>query len=76
VVDGVISEMSTWDGFLVSVLQVLRGGETVQARDLQDLVADHAGLTEAQRAEVIDSGSPDSEIASGGPFRPSPVPAQ
>ena len=50
--------MPTWDGFLVSVLQVLRSGETVLARDLQDLVADHVGLTDAQRAEVIDSGQP------------------
>ncbi|GAY11339.1 Mrr restriction system protein [Pseudonocardia sp. N23] len=48
--------MATWDGFLLPVLQVLKDGETVQARDLQDRVADHVGLTPEQRDEVLDSG--------------------
>jgi restriction system protein len=48
--------MPTWDGFLLPVLQVLRDGGTVQARDVQDRVAEHVGLTEEQRDEVLDSG--------------------
>lgn len=50
------SELPTWDGFLLPVLQVLKDGETVQAREVQDRVADHVQLTDAQRAEVLDSG--------------------
>ena|SRR5689334_22882275 len=33
-----------------------RDGETVQARDVQDRVAEHVGLTEEQRDEVLDFG--------------------
>lgn len=51
-----VSEMPTWDGFLLPVLQVLKDGETVQTRDVQERVADHVGLTEAQRDEVLNSG--------------------
>lgn len=51
-----VSEMPTWDGFMLPVLRVLRDGETFQARDIQDRVADHVGLTEEQRDEVLDSG--------------------
>ncbi|MBP2366452.1 restriction endonuclease [Pseudonocardia parietis] len=51
-----VSEMPTWDGFLLPVLQVLSDGETVQAREVQDRVADHVKLTDAQRDEVLDSG--------------------
>ncbi len=52
----VVSAMPTWDGFLLTVLQVVRGGDTVQARELQDRVGDHVGLTQAQRDEVLESG--------------------
>ncbi|WP_132428433.1 restriction endonuclease [Pseudonocardia endophytica] len=48
--------MPTWDGFLVPVLRVLSDGSTRQARDLQDYVADHVGLSDEQRSETIDSG--------------------
>ncbi len=51
-----VSEMPTWDGFMVPVLRVLRDGATLQARDLYQLIADDVGLTPAQRAEVLDSG--------------------
>lgn len=51
-----VSEMPTWDGFMVPVLRVLRDGVTLQARDLYQLVADDAGLTSEQRAEVLNSG--------------------
>lgn len=53
-----MSEMPTWDGFLVTVLEVLKSGETLRAREVQDRVADHVGLTGEQRAEVLDSGQP------------------
>ncbi|WP_211261533.1 restriction endonuclease [Pseudonocardia acaciae] len=55
---GTVTEMPTWDGFLLPVLQVLRGGESAQARDVQDQVAEHVGLTHAQRNEVLESGQP------------------
>lgn len=38
------------------MLRVLHDGATRQARDLYQLVADEAGLTSEQRAEVLDSG--------------------
>jgi len=51
-----VSEMPTWDGFLVPVLRVLSGGETLQARELHERVADEVGLSKEQRGEVIESG--------------------
>jgi restriction system protein len=48
--------MPTWDGFLLPVLQVLEDGRTVQARDLQDQIADYVGLTQVKRDEVLQSG--------------------
>ncbi|HEY2220857.1 winged helix-turn-helix domain-containing protein [Actinomycetospora sp.] len=50
--------MPTWNGFLVTVLEVLKSGETLRAREVQDRVADHVGLTVEQCAEVLDSGQP------------------
>lgn len=35
---------------------MLRGGAVIQARELQDLVANHVGLTDPQRTEVLGSG--------------------
>ena len=54
--DRAVSEMPTWDGFLLPVLRVLQDGRTVSARDLQDQVADCVGLINAQRDEVLQSG--------------------
>ena len=48
--------MPTWDQFMVPVLEVLADGETRRLRDLYGLVADHVGLTAAEREEVISSG--------------------
>jgi len=50
------SEMPVWDGFLLPILQVLHNGVVRQAREVQDLVADHVGLSDLQRAEVLGSG--------------------
>lgn len=47
--------MPTWDGFLVTVLEVLKTGETLRAREVHDRAADQVGLTSEQRAEVLDS---------------------
>ena len=41
---------------MVPVLEVLADGETRRLRDLYGLVADHVGLTAAEREEVISSG--------------------
>lgn len=48
--------MPTWDQFMAPVLEVLLDGETRRLRDLYALVADHVGLTPAQREEVLSSG--------------------
>lgn len=48
--------MPTWDGFLVPVLQVLAGGAPTRVRNLVELAADEAGLTDGQRAEALGSG--------------------
>lgn len=48
--------MSTWHGFLQPVLDVLSDGQTWKTRDLYKAVCDHVGLTEAQRAETLQSG--------------------
>lgn len=48
--------MPTWQQFLVPVLEMLLDGQTRRLRDLYGLVADHVGLTDAQRAEMLTSG--------------------
>jgi restriction system protein len=48
--------MPTWGQFMVPVLEVLLDGETRRLRDIYGLVADHVGLSDAQRAEAISSG--------------------
>jgi restriction system protein len=53
-----VSEMPTWDGFLVPVLRVLSDGQTWQAGDLSAAVATQVELTPEQRAEKITSGQP------------------
>jgi hypothetical protein len=58
--------MPTWDGFLVTVLEVLKSGETLRAREVQDRVADHVGLTVEQRAECSIPVSLGFAIGSGG----------
>lgn len=46
----------TWQGFLKPVLDVLSDGQTWKTRDLYKAVCNHVGLTEAQRAETLQSG--------------------
>nr|WP_072753405.1 restriction endonuclease [Rhodococcus maanshanensis] len=48
--------MPVWSGFLTPVLEVLSDGSTWRKRELRAAVADHVGLTAAQRAEVLSSG--------------------
>lgn len=48
--------MPTWEGFLVPVLQVLSDGQQRGRREVSKLVADHVGLTDEQRAEMLGSG--------------------
>lgn len=48
--------MPTYEGFMVSFLQLLADGTSKKLRDLTDLVAEAVGLTEAERAELYDSG--------------------
>jgi restriction system protein len=52
----VVSEMPTWDGFLVFVLRALEDGQTIAVRDVYERVADIVGLTPEQRLETIESG--------------------
>ncbi|TKJ30152.1 restriction endonuclease [Blastococcus sp. CCUG 61487] len=48
--------MPVWEGFLVPVLEVLSDGVERGRREMFQLAADRAGLTEEQRSEVLDSG--------------------
>jgi 5-methylcytosine-specific restriction protein B len=56
VVDSESSLVAPWPDFMVPVLHVLSDGEVRETRDLKTAVIDRMGLTEAQRAEVYDSG--------------------
>jgi len=53
--------MPNWEGFNVSVLQVLSDGRTRTIRELRNDVVEHVGLTEEQRAETLPSGQPKAE---------------
>jgi restriction system protein len=48
--------MPTWHEFMIPVLTVLSDNHARGRRELNDLVASHIGLTDAQRAETLDSG--------------------
>lgn len=50
------AEIPTWEGFLTPVLQVLSDGRTRTRREMYDDVAEHIGLSDAQRAETLNSG--------------------
>ena len=49
-------ETPIWPAFLVPVLQSLSSGETLHRKDVIRRAADHAGLTESARVEVLSSG--------------------
>lgn len=48
--------MRTWEEFMVPVLEVLSDGSTKTVRVIRDEVRDHVGLSDEERAEVLDSG--------------------
>ncbi len=52
-----VSEMPKWHQFMAPVLQVLSDGSERTNRQLCTLVADHVGLNEEQRSEVLASGT-------------------
>ena len=50
-------EMPTWEGFMIPTLRVLSDGVVRHWREFQPLVADDLQLTDAQRKEMLPSGS-------------------
>lgn len=56
-----MSEMPTWEEFMVPILRVLSDGQVRSRREIRPLVASAAGLTEAQRDETLASGQPTHE---------------
>lgn len=50
--------LPTWEGFMVPCLQVLSDGSTHSRREMAKLAADVVGLSEEQRAVVLNSGEP------------------
>lgn len=51
-----MTQMPTWDGFLVYVLRYLSDGAVRGTGEIRQTVADQAALTEEQRAEQLPSG--------------------
>lgn len=51
-----MSEMPTWEEFMVPTLKVLQSGEVLSRRDVGTLAAREAGVEPAQMNEVIASG--------------------
>lgn len=56
-----MTQMPTWDGFLVFVLRYLSDGAVRSTGEIRQGVMDASGLTEAQRAEQIPSGQSKAE---------------
>lgn len=50
-------EMPNWEGFMIPTLRVLSDGVVRHWREFQPLVADDLRLTDAQRMEMLPSGS-------------------
>lgn len=51
-----MTEMPTWEGFMIPTLRVLSDGVERHWRDFQPLVGDEVGLTPEQRDEMLKSG--------------------
>ena len=51
-----MTEMPTWEGFMIPTLRVLSDGGERHWREFQPLVADEANLTEEQRTQMLGSG--------------------
>ena len=53
-----MSEMPTWEGFMIPCLEALRDGSVQSRRDINGLVSEVVGLKDDQRAVVLSSGQP------------------
>ena len=53
-----LSDMPTWEAFMIPTLRVLSDGVVRTRRDIRPLVARESGLTEAQTRETLASGQP------------------
>jgi restriction system protein len=51
-----MTDMPTWEAFMIPTLRVLSDGVVRTRRDLSPLVAQEAGLTDAQIRETLTSG--------------------
>lgn len=56
-----MSDMPTWEEFMIPILRVLSDGQTRSRREIRPLVANEARLTEEQRDETLASGQPTHE---------------
>lgn len=52
-----MTDMPTWEEFMIPTLQVLADGVVRHWREFQPLVADKANLTDEQKAEMLPSGN-------------------
>ncbi len=52
-----MADMPNWEGFMIPTLRVMSDGLVRHWREFQPLVADEVHLTEAQRKELLPSGS-------------------
>ncbi|HAM43684.1 MAG TPA: restriction endonuclease [Propionibacteriaceae bacterium] len=53
-----MSEMPTWEGFMVPCLKVLNDGAVLNRREIRELAADVVGLSDEQRGVILGSGQP------------------
>jgi restriction system protein len=51
-----MTDMPTWEGFMIPTLRALSDGVTRHWREFQPLVAEQAELTDAQKTEMLPSG--------------------
>lgn len=52
-----MTDMPNWEGFMIPTLSVMSDGVVRHWREFQPLTADEVGLTDAQRGEMLPSGS-------------------
>ena len=48
-----MTEMPTWEEFMIPTLRVLSDGHVRHWREFQPLVAEEAGLTDEQKSEML-----------------------
>lgn len=51
-----MSEMPTWEGFMIPTLRVMSDGVTRHRREMEPRIADDAGLSDVQKAAMLASG--------------------